>query len=119
MYRQLMMLFVLWGLMTAPSIMAHDKSLHRGKPTDGVVMSIAADSFELKTKEGTVKVTLQPKTVFEHGAAKVDKTHLQEGGKVSVFGTKLPTGEIVAKEVLLDPPAASAGKQGAVAHEHK
>jgi hypothetical protein len=31
----------------------------------------------------------------------VTKSHLKAGERVSVFGTKLPTGELVAREVLI------------------
>ena len=86
---------------------AHDPKLHKGNKTEGVVTSVAADSFELKTKTGNLKVTFSGTTKFEHGNAKVDKSHLKKGDTVSVIGTKLPTGELVAKEVLLGTHAAA------------
>lgn len=80
---------------------AHDPKLHKGKATTGVVAAVNAESFDLKTQAATIKVTLNSKTKFEHGDAAVDKSHLKKGDNVSVIGTKLPTGELVAKEVLL------------------
>jgi hypothetical protein len=105
-------------LLTAALVWAHDPKLHKGNATSGVVASIAGDTFELKTATATVKVTLNEKTKFEHGSAAVDKTHLKTGDSVSVIGTKLPAGELVAKEVLLGvahphPPAKSASKPAA------
>ncbi len=88
--------------LVAPSLMrAHDPSKHKGKAVTGEIVSIAEDRFELKTNAGTVPVTFSSTTKFEHGNDVVDKTHLTKGDRVSVFGTKLPTGELVAKEVLL------------------
>lgn len=46
-------------------------------------------------------VTFSSKTKFEHGNATVDRTHVTKGAQISVFGTKLPTGEVVAREVLI------------------
>ena len=86
----------------APSLAgAHDASLHKGKATVGEVVSVAAGKMELKTAAGPVSVTLNEKTKYEHGDKTVDISHLQKGQKVSVFGTKLPTGELVAREILI------------------
>jgi hypothetical protein len=80
---------------------AHDASKHKGKPVHGEVMSVTKDNIELKTTTGTLPVTFSSKTKFEHGSAVVDRTHVTKGAHVAVFGTKLPTGEIVAREVLI------------------
>jgi hypothetical protein len=90
----------LWLIVPA-TVMAHDPSLHKGKSVDGEVTSVTGDRFELKTASGTVPVTFSSKTKFEHGKATVDKSHLTTGQEVKVFGTKLPSGDLVAKEVLL------------------
>ena len=81
--------------------LAHDASKHKGKPVHGEVASVTKDGIELKTTTGTVPVTFSSKTKFEHGDAVVDKTHLTKGAHIAVFGTKLPTGEMVAREVLI------------------
>jgi|SRR6185369_2014743 hypothetical protein len=83
---------------------AHDASLHKGKATTGEVISVAADKMELKTAAGPVTVTLNDKTKYEHGNKAATKSHLVKGEHVSVFGTKLPTGELVAREILIDAP---------------
>jgi hypothetical protein len=80
---------------------AHDASKHKGKPVHGKVASVTNDGIELKTTTGTVPVTFSSKTKFEHGNAVVDKTHVTKGTQIAVFGTKLPTGEMVAREVLI------------------
>ena len=85
----------------APSLGAHDASLHKGKATVGEVVSVAPGKMELKTATGPVKVTLNDKTKYEHGNQTVDMSHVQKGQKVSVFGTKLGTGELVAREILI------------------
>lgn len=86
---------------------AHDASEHKGTPTKGQISSVAANGLELKTATGTVKVSFNKDTKFEHGDAVVDKSHFMKGAKISVFGTKLPSGEIVAKEVVMDGATAS------------
>jgi hypothetical protein len=113
----------LWLIVPA-AVLAHDPKLHKGKPVDGEVTSIKGDRFELKTANGTVPVTFSSKTKFEHGNATVDKTHLTTGQKVKVFGTKLPSGDLVAKEVLLgvsettDQKKIEKGKKPATEHKH-
>jgi hypothetical protein len=81
--------------------LAHDASKHKGKPVHGEVVSVTKDNIELKTTTGTLPVTFSSKTKFEHGNAVVDRTHVTKGAHVAVFGTKLPTGEMVAREVLI------------------
>lgn len=91
----------------------HDADQHKGTPTEGEIASVAADSFQMTTARGTVKVSFNRETTFEHGDEAVDKSHLMKGEKISVFGTKLPSGEIVAKEVVM-----SATDEGAAEHHH-
>ena len=83
------------------TVLAHDASKHKGKPVQGEVSSLTSDGFELKTATGTIPVTFSSKTKFEHGNTIVDKTHVTKGGRVQVFGTKLPSGQLVAREVLI------------------
>jgi hypothetical protein len=99
---------------------AHDASKHKGKPIEGEVVSVAGDRFQLKTATGTVPVTFSSKTKFEHGKAMVDKTHVTKGGRITVFGTKLPSGEVVAREVLIGGAEAQGakGKGAKQAHQH-
>lgn len=101
MNRRVMTIVMTLGLATVCGLYAHDASLHKGKATTGEVLSVAADRIEVKTATGTVKVSFTEKTKFEHGKSVVDKTHLEAGDTISVFGTKLPSGELVAKEILL------------------
>ena len=86
---------------TTGMALAHDASKHKGKPLQGEVIASSADRFEVKTESGVVPVTFSSKTKFEHGNAAVDNTHVTKGTQVSVFGTKLPSGEMVAREVLI------------------
>jgi hypothetical protein len=95
-------------------LMAHDAAEHKGTPTQGQIASVAADSFQVKTATGTVKVSFNKETKFEHGDDVVDKTHFTKGAKISVFGTKLASGEIVAKEILMGASTPAPAKD-----EHK
>lgn len=104
-------------MLTAVALMtgiasAHDASKHKGKPVQGEVITSSSDRFEVKTESGVIPVTFSSKTKFEHGNADVDNTHVTKGTQVSVFGTKLPSGEMVAREVLIATGAAK-GQSGA------
>jgi hypothetical protein len=96
------------------SAYAHDASLHKGKPTVGKVASLSENGVNLKTARGTTPVTFQDKTKFERGDAQVSVKEIQTGDQLTVFGTKLPSGELVAREVLLP----SANAKSATQPEH-
>jgi hypothetical protein len=83
---------------------AHDARLHKGKATTGEVVSVSGSKMEMKTSTGPVTITLNDKTKYEHGTKAATKSHLQKGQRVSVFGTKLPTGELVAREIVIAAP---------------
>ena len=109
------------SLMVPGLALAHDASKHKGKPVQGEVVSVSKDRIDLKTATGTVPVTFSSKTKFEHGNAAVDSTHVTKGAQVSVFGTKLPSGEMVAREVLIggsDAPSQKGKDSKAAAHQH-
>src|SRR6266516_789761 len=86
---------------------AHDASLHKGKPTAGEILSVTGEKMQIQAATGPITVVLSNKTKYEHGNQTVTKSHLKTGEHVSVFGTKLPTGELVASEVLIGAPAAA------------
>lgn len=103
--------FVVSATLAVGTLTAHDAKLHKGKATVGEIVSVADDKIELKTATGTVPVSLTSKTKIEHGKNKVDKTHLKVGEKISVIGTKLPSGDLVAKEIIIgDAAMADHGK---------
>ena len=97
---------VIVALLVVLPAAGHDAKLHKGKPAEGEVVSIAASKLELKTATGPLMVTLSDKTKYEHGKQNVTKSHLKVGERITVFGTKLPTGELVAREVLIGAPVA-------------
>ena len=80
---------------------SHDEKFHHGKPVLGTITSLSEGGFELKNDAGITKVTLQPSTKFEDGDKTVDRSALKAGIEVSAFGTKLESGELVAKEVRI------------------
>ena len=102
-------------LLAPAGVQAHDPRLHKPNAVTGEIASVAAGSFELKTKTGTIKVTFSSKTKFEQGKETVDKSRLTKSDQIGVIGTKLPTGELVAKEVLLGLAGSPAKKNS----EHK
>src|SRR5262245_31883820 len=95
----------LTAMLTGSAAYAHDASLHKGKPTVGTVESRSENSITLKTATGETTVTFQDKTKFERGDAQASPQEIQPGDRLTIFGTKLPSGELVAREVLL--PTAS------------
>jgi hypothetical protein len=108
MQRYILTTVLVFGLLAPTLASAHDRSLHKGKSTDGEIVSVSADKLELKTASGPVMVTLNDKTKYEHGKQTLTKSHLKKGDHVSVFGTKLPTGELVAREILVGAPESHA-----------
>jgi hypothetical protein len=98
------------------SARAHDASLHKGKPTYGDVVAIEQGRLTLRTENGTHPVTLNADTKIEKGGTSAhEKAELGVGQHVAVFGTKLPGGEIVAKEVVV---GAHEGNDDAAGHHH-
>ncbi len=89
-------------LMFAAALSAHDAKLHKGNATAGEIVSVAAANLVMKTAKGNVTVTLNKDTKFEMGTAAVALKHFKKGDKINVIGTKLATGELVAKEVLME-----------------
>ena len=100
--RQLFVALLLVNLVAVGQANAHDQSLHKGKPIEGEIITVSANSFELKTEKGTVTVTVTGKTKLEIGENTTTKDSLIQGTKVKIYGTKLPGGKVVAKEILFD-----------------
>jgi len=90
------------GLAVSSSALAHDGAMHKGKATHGTVVAVRGEQLMLTTEDGALTVTLTDKTKVERGEKEVERGELAPGTHVEVFGTKLPGGELVAQEVLLD-----------------
>ena len=82
--------------------LGHEARLHRGKPTEGEVASVQGDHLSLKTAAGSVPVTLTDETKVERESQQATRADLAPGTHVAVFGTKLPTGELVAREIVIE-----------------
>lgn len=96
-------------------LMAHDAKLHKGNATEGEVVSVTPAAMVVKTAKGNVTATIDKATKFEMGDQKVDINHFKKGDKVSVFGTKLASGELVAKEIVMPGATKAAAKSD---HKH-
>lgn len=92
------MLFVV--LAQGPAL-AHEASLHRGKPTEGEVIAVLGDHMTLRARTGPIDVTLMEDTKLEEEGKDATRADLTPGTQVAVFGTKLPTGELVAHDIVL------------------
>lgn len=104
--------FAIWPLLVTAAL-AHEQSMHKGRATEGEVAAVSDKGLSLKTAKGTVPVTVSEKTEFERGDDKVTKNDIHQGDHVSVFGTVLADGELVAREIVIHP----AGGEGKP-HEH-
>jgi hypothetical protein len=89
------------GVVSLCNAWAHAPSKHKGKATTGEVMSIGDDRLELKTSTGTKTIMITEMTKFERGNEKIAKEDLRAGDQITLFGTTLATGEVVAREILL------------------
>lgn len=118
MFRKLFATLILTGLVGTAVMMAHDPSKHKGTPTKGEVLSIAGARIELKTDKGVKTVSLNEKTTYERGKAKASLAGFKKGDRVAIFGTTLASGEIVAKEILLDSSAPSVAPKHDQGHKH-
>ena len=103
-------------LLLSPPGDAHEQSLHKGKPVEGEVAALAADRLTLKTPTATLTVVFDEKTHFERDDQPAAKTDLAKGEHLAVFGTRLATGELVAREVLIGGTA-GAGAPGHSGHD--
>src|SRR5213593_1082735 len=80
---------------------AHEASQHKGKPTEGEVVAVDGDKLALKTATGETTVKLTDATKFEREDGEATRVDLTKGTHVAVFGTKLASGELVAREVVI------------------
>lgn len=104
-------------LSISSSAFAHDAKLHKGKPTEGKAISISASEFKVKSDSGETTVEVTKDTQFELGMEGQGSSvkDLKEGSFVMVYGTKLESGVLVAKEVMIHSGAADTSTEH---HEH-
>jgi len=95
---------------------AHDPSKHKGRATVGEVTSIGNDRLELKTSTGSRTIMITETTKFERGSEKIAKDDVKVGDQVTLFGTTLATGEVVAREILLTKSEVRNGKRSGQKH---
>jgi hypothetical protein len=107
MFRLLMTCFAAATLLVSLSF-AHDERLHKANALTGEIVSVTADGLQLKTKTDTVTVKFSSKTKFELDTKAVDKSQVRQGDRAGVIGNKLPTGAVMANEVILGLPAPGA-----------
>lgn len=103
-------------LLGSTQLVAHDDKIH--KATIGIVAAATADGLDLKTKDGVVKVKYSSKTTFELHEKPAEKSAVKIGDRVGVLGSKLPTGELMANEVILGVPEPKASAAKKEEHKH-
>lgn len=67
---------------------------------------------------GAKTVTINDKTKFERGSAQAMKSDLKKGDRVTVFGTKLTNGELLARGIRLGSPEHHESQKEKAAHKH-
>jgi hypothetical protein len=90
-------------LLGSMQLCAHGDKIH--KATIGEVTAANGDGLSLKTKDGIVKVKYSSRTTYDLKKKPADKAAVKTGDRVGVIGSKLPTGELMANEVILGVPA--------------
>lgn len=96
---------------------AHDDKIH--KATVGIVAAATADGLDLNTKTGMVKVKYSSKTTFELNKKPAEKKIVRVGDRIGVLGSKLPSGELMANEVILGVPEPKPAKTAEKKAEQK
>lgn len=99
-------------LATAAPGYCHDPKYHKEHPFVGSVSSLNDKGFTLKTDKGDVPVVTNEETKFEAGTngEKAAKSDLHESQKVTIIGTRVESGDLVAKEIMIDKGQASEGR---------
>lgn len=103
-------LFVLGSLSSALPASAHDAKYHREKPVHGTIEAVKDASVTLSTEKGEQQVTLTGSTKVQKGETSASKSDLHPGQHLMVFGTKLESGELVAREILIQPDSPVGGR---------
>ena len=76
--------------------------------TIGEVVSVTADTMELKTAKGSVTIKLTDKTAYELNKKAAAKSDLKKGDRVAVTASKSMAGVLVATKVVLGLPVPGA-----------
>lgn len=96
---------------TAANAWAHGGHAHHGAPTEGTITAAKGEHLTLRTDTGSVAVTLTKATHIASGEKELGWKALQSKTRVSVFGTTLESGELVAEDIHVeggDTPAHTA-----------
>lgn len=91
-------------LLIAGGAVAHGGARHQGG-LEGSIVALAGDVLTLQTASGSLSVTLTEKTSIVSGDRKRGREALQPGSRVTVHGSKLPGGGMVAREVIVQEGA--------------
>ena len=95
-------------LTTATNAWAHGGHAHHGTPTGGTIATVNGDHLTLTTDSGSLAVTVTETTHIVAGEKELDRKALTPKTRVSVFGTKLESGELVAEDIHVEGTGARA-----------
>lgn len=112
---------ILAMLLAAPlTLIAHGPEKHKGKATTGTVASISGKNLSLKTKAGSKTVSVTDKTKILDGETSMELSQLKAGDALTVHGTTLASGEIVAEEIIKGTASSDGMKMGGMkGHGHE
>lgn len=96
----LISLSFLTAILVTFSAHAHDAKFHKGKPVHGTVTTVSPDGFDLQTNDGALHVVCGKDAIIEKDNSRASKEDIKKDMHVSVIGTKLETGELVAREIV-------------------
>ena len=100
---------ILAAALAVPAVsLAHGGHVHK---VMGTVSSASATQLEIKTTDGKMAiVTLNAKTVYRQGKAKVDATTLKVGDRVVVEGTQATGAKTVTAQTVQIGTASAVAK---------
>lgn len=89
-------------LLFSTAAFAHN-GMNHGKPVEGTIKSVKDSSIVLSGDKGDVNVTVSADTTYvgETEDNHVAKSDMKPGVYLMVYGTKLESGEVVAKEIMI------------------
>ena len=107
MLHRLILIFLVAVAFVPISSKADERWMFKRKPIQGEITRKGEHTIEVRSKkvieESTSNVTFTKETKFKKGSDYVGEEDLREGDSVAVIGSKLPSGELVAREVLIGP----------------
>lgn len=102
--------FALTILFSSTVAQAHVGKRHLGRTVVGTLIVVTSEKITIRTSQGEESVALRADTEVERGDAHMSVKDLEVGQTVTIYGTKIPGGEFVARTVIIEPRPAAPGQ---------